>query len=144
LSVELPPGLDLGIPEMIGGTAPIPMRLHDIVVPRIGVEWDALHTSQWLVQLRAGYVYEASPFPVQSGATNVVDSSRHSVSHGVGARLLEAGRRFPGHLNFDAYLLYAHVSERDHNKLSVVDPVGDYRAGGRQFGAGLQVEMVVE
>jgi hypothetical protein len=58
--------------------------------------------------------------------------------------LVSPGRRFPGNLNLDAYFLYAQVSERAHEKDSLVDPVGDYRAGGRQYGVGVQVELAFE
>ncbi|MEZ4329132.1 MAG: outer membrane protein transport protein [Polyangiales bacterium] len=141
LNVELPPGIMLDIPSMIGGTTPVPMNLRDIVVPRVGVEWDAHRTDAFVLHTRAGYVFERSPFPAQRGRTNFVDSNRHSLALGVGATFVSPGRRFPGDLNLDAYFLYAQVSERAHEKLSLVDPVGDYTAGGRQYGFGLQVEL---
>jgi long-chain fatty acid transport protein len=144
LSVELPPAIMLDIPSMIGGTTPLPMNLRDIVVPRVGVEWDALRTGSLVLRARAGYVFERSPFPVQRGRTNFVDSDRHSLTLGAGVSLLSPGRRFPGNLNLDAYFLYAQVSERAHEKDSLVDPVGDYRAGGRQYGVGVQVELAFE
>ena len=60
LNVELPPGIMLDIPSMIGGTTPVPMNLRDIVVPRVGVEWDAHRTDAFVLHTRAGYVFERS------------------------------------------------------------------------------------
>lgn len=50
----------------------------------------------------------------------------------------------PGHLQLDAYFQYAYLPTRNHQKDSLVDPVGDYTAGGQQWGAGVSLEVVFE
>jgi long-chain fatty acid transport protein len=139
---DLPVMLD--IPEEIGGRSPIPMNMRDTLVPRVGIELDAFQNDAVLVQARLGYVYEGTPFPVQRGATNFVDSDRHTISLGAGVRLSELRPTVPGFLQLDAYFQYAYLPTRNHQKDSLVDPVGDYRAGGQQFGFGMSLEVVFE
>lgn len=134
----------LDIPEEIGGRSPIPMNMRDTLVPRVGVEFDAFQNDSTLVQTRFGYVYEGSPFPIQRGATNFVDSDRHTFSLGAGVRLSDLRPTIPGHLQLDAYFQYAYLPTRNHQKDSLVDPVGDYTAGGQQWGVGASLEVVFE
>ena len=137
-------GLDLGLPDEIRGRDPIPLGLRDTVVPRIGIEVDALQTDSYLFRARAGYVYERTPFPIQRGITNFVDSDRHTLSAGLGLRLTDLRPTIPGYLQFDMFFQYSHLPERLHVKDSLVDLVGDYRAGGQQFGLGVSAEIVFE
>ncbi|MCA9536739.1 MAG: outer membrane protein transport protein [Myxococcales bacterium] len=139
---QLPVMLD--IPEEIGGRSPIPMNMRDTLVPRVGIEFDAFQNDSILVQARLGYVYEGTPFPIQRGATNFVDSDRHTISLGAGVRLSDLRPTLPGYLQLDAYFQYAYLPTRNHQKDSLVDPVGDYRAGGQQFGFGASLEVVFE
>ncbi|MCA9578673.1 MAG: outer membrane protein transport protein [Polyangiales bacterium] len=139
---QLPVMLD--IPEEIGGRSPIPMNMHDTLVPRVGIEFDAFRNDRMLFQTRLGYVYEGTPFPLQRGATNFVDSDRHTISLGAGLRLTDLEPTIPGYLQLDAYFQYAYLPTRYHQKDSLVDPVGDYRAGGQQYGFGLSLEVVFE
>ena len=134
----------LDIPEEIGGRSPIPMNMHDTLVPRVGIEFDAFRNDRMLFQTRLGYVYEGTPFPLQRGATNFVDSDRHTISLGAGLRLTDLEPTIPGYLQLDAYFQYAYLPTRYHQKDSLVDPVGDYRAGGQQYGFGLSLEVVFE
>ncbi len=136
--------ITLDIPEEIGGRRPVPMQMRDTVVPRVGLEYDAFQNDAVLVQARLGYVYEATPFPIQRGSNNFVDSDRHSLSLGAGVRLTDLRPTLPGYLQLDAYFQYAYLPQRFHEKDSLVDPVGDYRAGGQQFGFGVSAEVVFE
>jgi long-chain fatty acid transport protein len=58
----------------------IVMGFHDIVVPRLGVEYHLLER----FAVRAGYVLRPTPVPDQSGKTNFLDSTAHLVSFGGG------------------------------------------------------------
>lgn len=144
ISLELPPGLGLSLPSEIRGRKPIPMRMSDRWVPRIGVEYRAVDSDDFAVDLRTGYVLERSPFPVQTGATNFVDNTRHSISFGAGLELRDLEPTIDGSIRIDAHFLYAYLPERVHTKTSPIDPVGDYRSSGHQFGFGAQVEVLFE
>lgn len=73
-------------------------NFHDTVVPRVGVEWQALQSRlpAWLgISLRAGYFFEQTPTPSEppmSDARNLLDASRHVVTAGIG---LELKKRVP-------------------------------------------------
>ena len=72
-----------------------------------GVEYSAVDSSRYGVDLRAGYVLERSPFPVQSGATNFVDNTRHSMSLGAGLGFRDLEPTLDGSVRIDAHFLYA-------------------------------------
>jgi len=142
LSLVLPPGLGLNLPTEIRGRKPIPMHLRDRYVPRVGVEYRAIESDDLAIDLRGGYVFERTPFPVQSGATNFVDNTRHSFSVGLGVELRDLEPTIDGSIRIDAHLLYAWLPERTHAKTSPIDPVGDYRSAGHQVGFGAQLEVL--
>ncbi|MAT24570.1 MAG: hypothetical protein CMN29_06295 [Sandaracinus sp.] len=132
------------LPGDIGGRTAVPLGLHDTFVPRIGLEWTAFDRPAFELDLRAGYTYENSPFPIQRGETNFVDGDRHTASLGFGLRLTDLEPTIAGYIAIDGYAYYTHVRERTHVKDSLVDPVGDYTAGGGLVGAGVQLEVVFE
>mgnify|MGYP000889281060 CR=1 FL=1 len=141
---EIVLGLDppiVEVPGNIGGRSAIPLGLHDTFVPRIGVEYTAVRTDAVELDLRVGYYYENSPFPVQRGTTNFVDGDEHTTSIGFGLRLTDLEPTLPGHLQINGYLLWSRIVERTHVKDSLVDAVGDYTAGGDLLGLGLQLEV---
>lgn len=144
LTLEPPPGLGINVPSEIVGRRPIPMRLHDRFVPRVGVEVRALDVEHYALDLRAGYVYERTPFPPQTGVTNFLDSTRHQLALGVGLTLQGLEPVLRGGIRFDAHFVYMRVATRHHHKDSLVDPVGDYVAGGHQLGGGVAVEVAFE
>lgn len=136
----------------LGGTAAfgdieslpqLPMDLHDTFVPRIGIEYAALEGDVDF-DIRAGYVYENSPFPAQAGITNFVDNDKHTISLGLGVSLNDLRPTLPGALQFNAHFAYAALRARDHNKASLVDPVGDYRSTGYLLAAGVDISLVFE
>lgn len=141
--LELDPAI-VELPSEIGGRSAIPMDMHDTFVPRIGIEWHAIDTDAIEFDVRAGYVYENSPFPVQRGVGNFVDGDRHTTTLGFGLKLTDLRPTLPGHLGFEAYFLYTHVVPRTHVKDSLVDSVGDYTADGRIMGVGVGVEIGFE
>jgi len=112
-------------------------NFHDIVIPRLGVEWTAASGPRRTWELRAGYAYEPSPVPEQVGETNFIDSDKHTVSLGAGLTLRDFSTILRLPASFDAYLAWTQLEPRSTHKLSPVDPVGDYRATGRVVQAGL-------
>jgi len=144
LTVDAPPGLNINVPSEIVGRRPIPMNLKDRFVPRVGIEVRALDEQRYALDLRAGYVYERTPFPTQRGVTNFVDGTRHQFALGAGFTLRGLEPVLRGGIRFDAHFIYARVVSRRHIKDSLVDPVGDYVAGGYQLGAGVAVEIAFE
>ena len=129
------------VPGNIGGREAIPLGLHDTFVPRIGIEYTAVRTPAVELDLRVGYYYENTPFPRQRGVMNFVDGDEHTTSVGFGLRLMELEPTLPGHLQIHGYLQWSRIVPRTHVKDSLVDAVGDYRAGGHLLGMGLQLEV---
>ncbi len=144
LEAEPPPGLGIEIPDEITTLPPIPMGMHDTFVPRVGLEYRAVQREAVELDLWLGYVYENSPFPPQRGITNFVDGDKHTLSLGLGLGLTDLEPTLPGRLLIQVWANYARVVPRDHIKDSLVDPVGDYRAGGHLFAAGGGLEIVFE
>ena len=53
--------------------------LKDIFISRFSIEY---HPTGWPIQVRSGYAYQPSFTPEQSGATNLLDNSRHIMGFG--------------------------------------------------------------
>lgn len=90
---------------------------HDTVSGRLGAELRLVTgaTVDWA--LRAGYAYEPSPAPEQTGETNLLDNDRHIASVGVGASLREAfGQPLPHPLRIDAFAQTQVLPARTHVK----------------------------
>jgi long-chain fatty acid transport protein len=137
-----PPDLDLGpfqgLVNLPPG-APLPdPHFHDIVVPRLGMEWLAREDDARRVFVRGGYHYEPSPAPEQTGESNFIDNDKHTFSLGAGLELRHGlGEIIPRPLSFDLSLALTSLVPRDHHKESAVDPIGDYRSGGHVWQMGL-------
>jgi long-chain fatty acid transport protein len=115
-----------------------PPNFHDIVVPRLGMEWLATQTEDRALRVRAGYVYQPTPAPEQTGETNFIDDNRHIFSLGAGLELRHGlGEIIPRPLSLDGFVALTALEPRDHRKLSPVDPIGDYRSGGHIWSAGI-------
>jgi long-chain fatty acid transport protein len=110
---------------------------HDIVVPRLGVEHLIQHDARRTVRARAGYLYEPSPAPEQRGETNFIDNDKHGFSLGAGLEIPGLGEIIPRPVSFDAFLSLTLLEARDHQKLSPIDPVGDYRSDGWLIAGGI-------
>ena len=123
----------------IPDTPPLPdPHYHDIVVPRLGVEHVAwLDDRGRALRARGGYVYEPSPAPPQWGDTNFIDNDKHGLSLGAGLELPHLGAVLPRPVSFDAFVALTLLETRVHEKLSPVDPIGDYRSDGHVIAAGL-------
>jgi long-chain fatty acid transport protein len=107
-----------------------PASYHDILIPRIGLEYVLQASATMRLHGRAGYYYEPSPAPEQVGLTNFVDNDKHTASLGLGATF----RPWPSVLlqpfSLDGSFSLTSLRSREHNKISPVDPVGDYRSDG--------------
>lgn len=132
-AADLTTELELGeFNDFVDPPSPIvlaPTNFHDILIPRLGIEWLARKRSSSLLHLRAGYYYEPSPAPEQIGVTNFVDNDKHTATMGAGLTLPRWGALLRP-LSFDAAFAVTSMEQRGHRKLSPVDPVGDYRSDG--------------
>lgn len=136
--------MGLGIPDEITALPPIDPELKDTFVPRVGIEYSPLITDRHQLDLRLGYSYERTPFPAQTGITNFVDGSKHTLAFGMGIAFTDLEPTLPGALHIDVFLQYSRIVPRDHIKDSLVDPVGDYVAEGHLVQAGLGLEVAFE
>jgi long-chain fatty acid transport protein len=82
------------------------------------------------VPVRAGYAFERSPIPPQTGETNFVDADRHTVSVGVGVEVPVL------RVAVDAHAAISILPERIMMKQSPANLTGDYRAEGQMVNLG--------
>ncbi|MBP9202645.1 MAG: outer membrane protein transport protein [Kofleriaceae bacterium] len=109
-------------------TLPTP-RLHDILVPRLGLEYLARGGGHPL-RLRAGYAFEPKVAPPQWGSSNFIDNDKHTLAIGGGVDWPGLGGVILKPLSLDLHLALTYLTPRDHVKLSPIDPIGDYRSSG--------------
>lgn len=84
------------------------------LVPRIGVEGDVLRGRGWKTVARAGYFFEQTPAPEQTGRENFFDSSRHAVTLGAG---LDLDDPLPP-LRVEMFGQWHELQTRTHHKAS--------------------------
>lgn len=112
-----PVNMTLDVPPPAGGWPPsvppprippakviIPVKEHDAVIPRVGVEWRAVQTPRWEGFVRGGYEFFKSTTSYQPGTTVPLDPHRHALSAGLGARLVPGGSALPGSIRLDMHL----------------------------------------
>jgi long-chain fatty acid transport protein len=97
---------------------PTPPGYHDTLVPRAGAEIDLDRGKGYALRLRAGYFYEPSPVPAQTGEANGFDNARHVLTAGYGIELSEP----IAPLRFDAFGQFHQLVPRTHVKDATVDP----------------------
>jgi long-subunit fatty acid transport protein len=144
--LDIPPP-DGGWPSTITPpTAPAPtkiqpLRMHDRVDPRVGLEWRAFEKGNVEGFLRGGYEYAKTPIQAQTGLTNYIDRDRHTMSIGVGAAVHDLVAELPGALSLDLHLQWSELVKDTTLKANPADFVGDYTARGRiiAFGATMTV-----
>ncbi len=139
--ITVPAGLPLTIPPDPKATQIVPPDFHDRIVPRLGAEWRVPVSSHLEVPLRAGYSYERSPVPPQTGITNFVDADRHALSAGFGVRLMRPIAELPGDVRLDAHVQWSYLPERTIAKSNPADYVGDYRASGTMLAGGATLSL---
>lgn len=137
-----PPDIDLGQFNSFVHIPPFPPlpdpNFHDIIVPRLGVEWLAQEDARHRLFARAGYVFEPSPAPEQTGESNFVDNDKHTLTVGAGYELRRGlGEIIPRPVSFDVSLGLTTLAPREHRKVSPIDPVGDYRSSGHVLEMGI-------
>jgi len=110
-----------------------PPDFHDIVVPRVGVEY--LLNRHFC--LRSGYVYRPSPVPEQAGINNYADSDKHIVTIGGGVNFFDPWKLRKQPIIIDL-VFQAHILEGNSAiKTDPEDPVGDYTIDGEIFLGGI-------
>lgn len=133
------PGLDASFSVPIKFQTRLRPPVHDVIHPRLGVEYRCLplRSRLWTgplgLSLRGGYSYEPSPFEPDGGYVNVIDPDRHLFSTGLGA---EFNRRF----KLDTYFQYRYLSPVSVDKDYVDEdmPFRRMRAVGDIWTTGLQ------
>ena len=149
LKVALPPGVPITLPADPKVVTIIPPGFQNRVVPHVGLEYvipvggayrklPGSDEDRRLIEIpvRAGYVYELSPVPPQTGTTNFVDADRHTVSLGTGLVVNGPFTALPGALTLDLHASASILPERVTHKANAADFVGDYRQSGNMLGFG--------
>jgi len=114
-----------------------PVRFDDTVTNRFGAEYRLHPVAGMTLALRAGYVYEPTPVPPQTGATNLMDSDKHIFSLGLGIEIESAGEVLTKPLSVDAFGQF-HVLERKLvTKNDLASPVPPYWFDGTIYAVGL-------
>jgi long-chain fatty acid transport protein len=121
---------------------PLDPGFHDIVVSRIGGEYDLVRGSTLDLTLRAGLSYEPSPAPDQPGATNYVDCDKLGLGAGFGINAHDWTTVFPKPVLIDVAFQYIRLLDRDYDKANPADPVGDYRASGDILGGSVSASFL--
>jgi long-subunit fatty acid transport protein len=155
LSIMVPAGLPVTIPPNPQPVTIVAPAFANRFVPHVGVEYvfpvagglrhldgDPIERRLVEVPVRAGYVYEQSPVPPQTGVTNFVDADRHTVSLGTGLTLNAPGSVLMGSLALDVHGELSVLPERTTYKDNPADFVGDYRASGTMLGLGTTLTAV--
>ena len=146
-AAKLETALELGeFNEFINTPPPsvlAPASYHDILIPRIGLEYEVGDSQTLQVHGRAGYSYEPSPAPEQVGVTNFVDNDKHTTALGLGLTFRPWPTVLLQPLSLDASFALTSLASRTHTKISPVDPVGDYKSDGNiwQFGMTTKVRF---
>lgn len=155
LEAHPPEGTPLELPADPKPTRVIDPHFANRFVPRVGIEyiWPVAGSMRHVaglardrrlveVPLRAGYVYERSPVPPQSGFTNFVDADRHTFSIGAGLALNAPLEELPGSVHLDVHGQLSVLPETITTKASPADFVGSYAADGRMLGVGATMRAV--
>lgn len=155
LQVKLPPGVPFSLPPNPKATVVLPPGFKNRLVPRFGVEYlvpvaggmrrlsgEQEDRRAVEIPLRAGYVYERSPVPPQTGVTNFVDGDRHTFSLGAGVTLNAPGAVLAGSLTLDLHAQLSVLTERVTHKDNPADFIGDYRSSGSMVGLGSALTVV--
>lgn len=116
-------------------------KLHDNIVPALGMESKPLISHYLDLFLRAGYAYRPTPVADQPTQMNFVDSNAHIASLGLGLTFKNFSKILTRPFSLDGYF-QAHVLEpRMYVKDRLWDPVGDYEIDGEVYSTGLVVTL---
>lgn len=127
---------DVRILIALGITPPLVQTLFpadafsDTYLPRVGIEW---HPGDWSV--RAGYAFEPSPVPAQTGLTSFADNERHLVALGGGVRVHPFPSVLPHPMTIDIGLQLHHLRDKLTVKDQALFPGAAFSSGGDIFRA---------
>jgi long-chain fatty acid transport protein len=105
-------------------------RFRNIVVPHFGAELRARDTAALNLDVRGGYVYEASVVPDQFGESSFADSDKHSFSVGAGIDFKKVRPILVHPVSLDAHFGATYLPDRAHRKVDPLHPIGDFTASG--------------
>lgn len=115
---------------------------HDLLMPAVGIEWRAVDGAlgdRLALDLRAGYRFEGSPVPDQSGESSFGDADKHIVSAGLGVELRRLTQVLPRPLSVDAFWALTVLPQRAFYKADPRSAVGDFTVSGLVWQAGGQL-----
>jgi long-chain fatty acid transport protein len=146
VTLSIPPPAGGWPPTITPPTAPtptvvVPIHMRDTVVPHLGVEVRAFDVPKWQVLVRAGYEYDKTPIPPQTGETNYVDRDRHAFSFGLGVRARDLLAELPRDLRVDGHAQLSVLPTSTTTKADASDLVGEYTAGGTMWNVGGTLTM---
>jgi hypothetical protein len=98
----------------------IAMAAQDIVVPRLGAEWQQADWLRW----RAGVRYRPTPMPKADGSANYLDSAATTVALGTTLSLHDEQEVARRPLQVDIALGWTRLARRTVDKREPGDPVG--------------------
>jgi long-chain fatty acid transport protein len=148
LDIRPPPGVPSSLlPDKPAPTLLVDPGFHDTFVPRIGAEWKTPLTRRGFdghtFFARAGYYYERSPIPEQTGITNFVDTDHHTFTGGIGIMLKDLVPELgDDELHFDVHAAYSYLPLRTMHKSDGWNLVGDYTAKGSIWAVGATMGLV--
>ena len=122
--------LAFGLSGVLGGLAGSLWVQHSFFVNPQLMTWQ-MSGETLLMVIIGGYEIFVSPIEAQSGLTNYIDRSRHTVSLGAGVALRDLARELPGTVTLDAHGQLGQLVTSTTRKTSAADLVGDYTAGSR-------------
>ena len=115
----------------------------DTVTPRAGLEYKCYSNESLDFLARAGYYFDPSPVPEQTGETNYMDNDKHVFSFGAGAVLRKVPfieLSYP--VSIDFFIQYHYMTERSHTKEAWVGSVPPPNPGYPEISAGGHVLAV--
>ena len=122
--------VELGIsPSLVQALFPAD-RFRDPWVPRLGAEWRR-PIGRFTVAARAGYAYERSPVPDQTGLTSFADGDQHVIALGGGFQIDHLGDVLAHPLSIDLGLGWHELEPRTTIKDPRLFPGAGFSAGGR-------------
>jgi long-chain fatty acid transport protein len=121
-----------------------PLRMHDRIVPHLGIEWRALASRKVEGFVRGGYEFAKSPIEAQTGVTNYVDADRHTVSVGLGTTVHDLAHELPAAVSLDVHFAWSELASIAVAKANAADFVGDYTARGRILNAGATLSVAFD
>lgn len=125
-----PEGVIINLPETPTAPPPEDPRFRDRIVPRLGAEYTLPLGARIELPVRAGYAYEATPVPPQTGDTSFLDSTRHLLSAGAGVKVKGLGPVLAEGLRLDLAFQWGLLDDREQTKVN-----GDSLSTGGSFWA---------